>query len=776
MAELKIRAKLKKDIYRTDDYAVAIFEGTENGKTVEYKLVGSLIPQTKNVTYDITAEKKDDSKYSGFKYMVTSVSVSSTMDEDETISYLSSGIFQGIGKKTAERIYRTFGQDSVRIIEETPEELIKIKGLNRAKIDRMVEEYKKTTSLAALYKYLKPYGITFKQAGDIKKIVPDEYKKDLTNFAKEYPYDMIKVRGIKFDMADRVAIDNGFSTCHFERVSAAAREIIRNEMVKGHVACDYMTLATELIKILHTKEINAATVKKHILSLINSHRLEYKKAEYKNETYFYLYLPEVRRAEEELSDYIAKNTGISMTKIDALSARIKEEELKRGIKLDTSQEEAVKTALYNKFSIITGGPGTGKTTIIRMIADIWEKETKKGITLMSPTGKAARRMSECTKRPAATIHSTLKLGIDNREFASDGYDYADDEYIENNLVIIDECSMIGMFLARNTLKRLKHCQIVFVGDADQLPSVECGRVLADLIKSERIPVTKLEYTHRQDDGSSICTNAMRVNKGQAPLVAAADFQIRVFKDNDDNATGFYGADMERLGQVEEQMVKAYAENIKIFGKENVVLLCPFNKHYAGQISVNKKIQEMVNPSLGRKEYKGKDGNIFRTGDPVMQLINDDDIANGEVGVVTAIDKIDGRETLVVRFDECIKTYDKDTIENITLAYAMTVHKAQGSEYDAVITCLSDEHSVMLKRNILYTAITRAKKKVCLIGSEKAFATAINNDTIDERHTFLWYDLKQKIKNTNAQKEEKKENTGDGYAGQITLFDEGIITC
>ena len=760
MSQVQFKAKLKRDVFRSETYAVAIFEGKDKGKYIEYKCVGALVPSIKGVTYDITANCSPDIKYSGEKYDVIAAEVSKELDKDEIIEYLSSGMFPGIGRKTAERIYVRFGEKSVETIEEYPEKLNSIKGLNAAKIKKIVEEYKKNTSVAACFRYLGPFGITLKQVNEVKRLAGKEGGSDLVTFVKENPYQLMKIRGITFSVADTVAKDNNVASDDINRVKAAAVQVIKNEMLKGHLACEYDFLATSMTELLKTRAVNGSNIKKFIKNLLYSQDISYKKTRDGDETYLYFYLPYTRRAEEELGNLIAENVGRNVKRIENLESKIKEEELKKNVRLDECQKDAIKTALESGLSIITGGPGTGKTTIINIIADLWEKEIKRNIFLMSPTGKAARRMEDCTKRPAATIHSTLHLGLSD-ESGERAESFTEDEFIKDSLVIIDESSMIGLFLARDMFKRLKNCQIVLVGDADQLPSVECGRVFADLIESGRIPTEKLLYTHRQSEGSLICDNASRINSGNTKLIAGSEFQIKVFTNNS-------GYDFDKLTKIEDQMIKAYQESINVYGRENVVLLCPFNKHPAGQLSVNQRIQEIINPSLGRKEFKGKNGNTYRVGDPVMQLINENEISNGEVGCVIAIDKVDNRDVLLVKYDDEIITYDKEDVKNITLAYAMTIHKSQGSEYDVVITCLSDEHTVMLKRNILYTAITRAKKKVCLIGSEEAISSAIQNDTIEERHTLLWHDLKEKIK------EKEKPKTIKPEMVQLSIFDEVII--
>ena len=724
------RAKWTTDIFRNDNFAVALFHDGER----TYKCIGPMVPSVKNVYYDIVAEESKDEKYGGMKYTITSVAISKCDGKKEIIDFLSSGLFPGIGKKMAEKIYAKFGEQSVEIVKNMPEKLTAVKGISSAKIGNIIRNYKHNKAETEAFEYLQKFGFTVRQVHDIRQENPTD---DLIDYVKSNPYSMISVRGVTFDMADKVAIDNLVPRDDIARVEAAAIQIIKNYMVAGHVGCEYLPVAKELIKLLNTERVNASTVNKYILELIKRDKIDYRKVMIDGKEVLYLYLFSALEAENELTDCIKKclesNTA---PEIKELNFKIKKISTDQGIRLDQSQYNAVKTALCNNLTVITGGPGTGKTTIINTIAEVWDKYVKKDVVLMSPTGRAARRMSEATGRHAATIHSTLRFGI------SDSFgirnEMSEENYIEDSLVIIDEASMIDQFLARDTLKHLKKCVIVFVGDADQLPSVGCGKVLEDLISSHKIPVAKLEYSHRQDDGSTICENAYKIKNGNCNIKAAPDFSIMVSKADP------HDYNFPLMEKVEEKMISEYTRLVDRFGLENVAVLCPFNKHSAGQLSLNKKLQQIMNPCNGRKEFKGKNGEVFRAGDPVMQLINDEDVSNGDVGTVMTIDRVDGREVLIVKYYDCLKTYTKDNSENITLAYAMTVHKSQGSEYDAVVTCLTDAHGSMIRRNILYTAITRAKKYVSFVGTETALKNAILNDKVEPRNTLLSYNLRQKI--------------------------------
>ena len=744
--ETEFTAKWERDIYRSDDYAVAFFYDEETDKT--YKCVGHFVPSLKNVRYNIKAHQSKDEKYGGDKYEIISAEISACKTKKEIIGLLSSGLFPGIGKAMAERIYNKFKERSIEIIEEHAEELICIKGISQAKIRKIVLSYRQNKIEAEAYAYLAPYGFTLNQVHQIKKMSPIP---EVLDFIRSDPYSMMEVRGVTFDMADMVALDNLIPRDDLKRVEAATVQIIKNMMSNGHTGCEYLPVAVEVIKMLKTDKLNAKNIKSHILELINRDKIGYRRVMYEGKEILYLYIHSALNAENELSNEIKKCIDSKKKhSIKNIEWQIEAKSREFGIQLDESQKQAIKNALNNNFSVITGGPGTGKTTIIRIIAAIWEDcfRGSSDIVLMSPTGRAARRMSEATGRHAATIHSTLRFGL------TDSYgvrkEMSEENIIEDSLVVIDECSMIDLFLARDMMTHLRRCTVILVGDADQLPPVGCGQVLEDIIKSDRVPVSKLTYTHRQNKGSAICENADRIKRGITKLRASSDFSMIVSKDSSKDF------DYDYLEKLENRIIAEYQKLLPEYGIENIAILCPYNKHKAGQLSINKRLQEMLNPYNGSREFKGKNGLVFRSGDPVMQLVNEDDVSNGDVGKVITVDKVDGIDTLVVKYYDCVKSYTINNIENITLAYAMTVHKSQGSEYDAIITCLADMHGPMIRRNIIYTAITRAKKKVVFCGSMSALEEAIQNNSTDSRNTLLWYNLRTQIENKNKVIDFKKE--------------------
>ena len=732
MGKVTFRAKWKKDLFRSDDFAVAIMEDCKTGK--EYKCTGALVPSAKNVRYEIEAEEKENTKYGGMEYRITSCAMSKHSGKEEMTALLSSGIFPGIGPQTAEKLYAKFGDSVLEVIENEPSKLTVIKGITRTKAEKISKSFKDNTAETELYRYMAPFGFTVKQIHKVRQISTTPA---LIDFVTASPYTMMRIRGVTFGMADLLARDNGIEEDATERIRAAAEQVLRDNMRDGHVGMKFKALTREMVKLLNTDRIDNDNIGSLTADLIENGWLAYRKIKDGNDVLVYIYLPHVLNAEKELARLIYSNscrsTGLSEKRVMDELSRFERNE---GMQLDPGQKEAVMMALTNGLSVITGGPGTGKTTIIKALASIWQSafHGRKEVALMSPTGRAARRITEQTGMPASTIHSGLKLGI------ADDTGVREDEQAENTitdaLVIVDEFSMVDMFLARDMMKNLKDCVVIFVGDSDQLPSVGCGKVLSDILESRAIPVTRLEYIHRQEEGSNICTNADLIRHGQKGLKAGDDFVILLLPD---------GSGMRQdatMQKIEDKMVSEYRRLTDLYGEDNVAMLCPFNKHPGGQQSINKRMQEELNPyERLKKQFRSSKGDIFRVGDPVMQLINTEEVSNGEVGRAIAVDRVDGRDVLAARYFDTTVTYTQDEAENVALAYAMTVHKSQGSEYDAIITCLTDFHGPMAKRNIIYTAITRARKQVVLIGNKRAILEAIDNDSTDDRNTMLKYELR-----------------------------------
>ena len=725
-----------RELFRNGTEAVVIMKDPET--KWQYRCRGPFPELIRNVKYDVSIADIVNLGDRGEEYAVSSCMVAECREKEDIIGILQSKMFSGIGPALAKKIYDKFGTRTIDVIENSPYELSEISGITKDKAWDIYKCGKKHSQEMKMYSYLEKYGFTIRQAMQFARVSATE---DLLDEVERFPYKLMEVRGVTFEMADAVAKDNGIIADSFDRIAAAAVTIIKKEMQKGHAAADYETLARTLINMLKCEKINQHTVGVYIKSLIDKGRLAYRKVKEAETTFFYLYLPGVEKTELRIAEKLLGQGKPVMTE-----SQIKKYlalEMHKSDKIpDVSQEAAVINALSHSVSVITGGPGTGKTTVINIICRIWNNhfQGRKPIVLMSPTGRAARKMNEATSIPANTIHSTLRLRPSDDE---DKRRQTEDVVICDSLVIIDECSMLDMFLARDVLDRLRDSTLVLIGDPDQLPSVGSGRIFADIVESNAIPCSKLVNIHRQNEGSGVCKNAARIKAGTAPLKAYKDFNIYIPKD-DGNA---YMDDEERMQMIEDKMINEFFCLSDIYGRDNTVILCPFNKNKAGQESVNARLQDKLNPFReGLKEFKTKNGQIIRITDPVMQLVNRDLVSNGEVGRAISIDKVDGRDILSVKYENGLLEYAYEESAEIGLAYAMTVHKSQGSEYDAVITCMTDRHGLMRRRDILYTAVTRAKREVALVGTESAIKYAIENDQSECRNTLLKHELAKALVN------------------------------
>jgi len=738
-------------VYFNEANGYCVFQYRDSDTGDRFTCVGTGLPDNKKIRYNLTCKIVENKKY-GQQYEMVSFEENIGNSRDDIIDYLTSGNFKGVGPVLARRIFDKFGKDTLSVIENEPERFLEIKGITKKKLEDITDGYRSSKREAEIYKLLIPFGFTSKQ---IHTLCTRYKSGDLAEYIKSNPYKLCRLRGVTFEMADELAMELGFSKTSWLRVTAVAVDSIKKEMKSGHVAVEAQRFAALFVKSCSCPEITMKTWWRYIFGPltegnvklpsnkrsrfadpkeagpIQTGEIKRVKKTLKNSTEDWYYLWDAYEAERELAE-----KAVSFLNLPKEDFR---KELKAEMSgLDGSQKEAVKISLKEPFSIITGGPGTGKTTIIKLLARLYkEKYPDREVILLAPTGKAARRMSQATGLRAQTIHSYLKLGVND---GNEDIKKESDVEITDSLVIIDESSMVDLWVARVLFNSISDSKVILVGDIDQLPSVGSGSVLKDMMESGEIPVSTLRYVHRQKEGSTICDNADLIRNGDPELEEADDFRITYIKEAGINTT-----DEMALKAAEDEMIKRYMEDISQFGKDNVICLCPYKKYAAGTRSVNARIQELLNPLGNRREVKGRNGDLFRVGDPVMQLINttietDDGteyISNGDIGRVVDLTKTQDGDTVVVRYEngaEC--EYSKADTEMITLAYAITVHKSQGSEYDSVVTCLTDAHRMMLYRKVLYTAITRGAKKVTLVGTETAVRKAVSNTEMRRRNTGL----------------------------------------
>ena len=627
--------------------------------------------------------------------------------------YLASGLIKGIGKVLAKRIVDTFGEETMNVLSHQSGRLREVPKLGTAKIRQIRESWLQNETMRENMIFGQTYGISIVK---MTKIVR-KYGPDAIAIVKADPYKLCRdIWGIGFATADKIALSVGIPKDSPLRARASISFTLETEAEDGGHCWTYendlLLHANELTEI--PTEILSTALK----SEIDEGRVVVEGGEAASPRR--VYLKSLYFSERDVARRVKAilDAPRSFEAFDAERA-IAWWQSRAGFELAPKQRLALERSLKSKFSIITGGPGVGKTTIIRALVEIYGKK-KLDVILAAPTGRAAKRMSESVGVPAQTIHRLLKWNPVTNRFTYDA-----ENRLEGDVFVFDETSMIDVKLACDLLSALPDsATVVWVGDTDQLPSVGAGSVLGDLIKSGAVPATKLDFIFRQDTSGLIVTNAHHVNAGEPLEIRQGD-------------TDFYFMRCEDPETCVKRAIEFMQTRIpRKFGLDplaDVQVLVPMRKNVLGTDNLNVEIQRAMNPH-GDAIVRG--GTTFRVGDRVMQLRNnyDKDVYNGDVGFVKAVNA--GDRAMVVSFDGRPVKYDGGDLDELVLAYAMTIHKSQGSEYPAVIVIMHSQHYVMLQRNLLYTAITRGRKLVLLMGVPYAIDQAIKTNTVRERRTSL----------------------------------------
>lgn len=616
--------------------------------------------------------------------------------------YLGSGLVPGIGPKMAQRLVEAFGTETLRVIDEEPQRLRRVSGIGRKRAKDIRAAWQKQRSLQAVMVFLQGVGIGTAQAARIYK----QYGDKAVAVIRQNPYRLAtEVAGIAFKSADVIARQVGIPEDSPLRAQAGLRYALERAGAEGHVFLPAEELVERAAELLGQR---VETVEPTLAAAIQSGVVE--------RDAHGVYTPILHRAEMQaarrISDLLRGPLPQVPIQIDKALAWI---ERTREIQLSPEQREAVRLALEAKALVITGGPGTGKTTVLTGILDVWERKGLKAV-LAAPTGRAAKRMEAATGRGAQTLHRLLEFSPQQGGFTRN-----EANPIDADVVVLDECSMIDTLLLAASMDALRpDCRLVLVGDVDQLPSVGPGAVLMDLIASQALPVVHLRTVFRQAGQSGIVHNAHRVNQGQEPEFNDADF--------------FF---VERLdpAAARDTIVELAARRIPAkFGldpRRDVQVLAPIRRGPAGVEGLNEALQTALNPSVERLA-----GRPFGIGDKVMQQRNNYelDVFNGDVGIVASFD--DPSNTATIQFDGRAVAYPHDALDELDLAYAGTIHKSQGSEYPAVIMALLPQHYMLLQRNVLYTGLTRAKQLVVIVGDPRSIQRAARTTESARRHTAL----------------------------------------
>jgi exodeoxyribonuclease V alpha subunit len=627
--------------------------------------------------------------------------------------YLGSGLIRGIGPIMAGRVVAKFGLETLDVMEARPDDLLEVEGIGKIRAERISKTWQEQKEIRDVMVFLQGNGVSSTYAVKIYKV----YGNRSISIVKENPYRLaLDISGIGFKTADSIARNMGIDPGAQIRIEAGIIHVLRGLVDEGHVYYPQdklMTVAAELLEV-ETPKMEAA-----LIELVKQRRIVIEPQGGGQAIYLTpLHVAEVNVA-KRLETLI--NAPRQMFPIDIEKA-IQWVQTAMGINLAEMQQEAIKKAVINKVLVITGGPGTGKTTLLNCLLRILEKKNQR-ILMASPTGRAAKRLAEVTGREAKTIHRLLEYSP--RE---GGFKRNEDNLLEADLVIIDEVSMLDILLMNNLLKAIPPiATLLLVGDVDQLPSVGLGNVLGDIIASGRVETVKLTEVFRQAQESLIIVNAHRINLGEFPVAAPpqdkkADFYFIEREDPD-----------QALALIKELCATRLPKSFHLDSYEDIQVMTPMHRGLVGVASLNAELQMLLNPT-GKEVIRG--GRCFRVNDKVMQIVNnyEKEVFNGDIGRVVGIETED--QKIVIRYDDRMVDYGWNELDELVLAYAISIHKSQGSEYQAVVVPLLSQHYIMLQRNLLYTAITRARKLVVLIGSRKAIAIAIRNNKVQHRYTGL----------------------------------------
>ena len=694
-------------------YMIALYRPCENikdsagSRITQVKAVGYCLPMSNNLRYNMLGHWSKNPKF-GVQFEVESYNEVIVPTREGIIAYLSSGQIKGIGPKMAEKIYAAFGQQSLEVLDKEPEKLLSISGISEGKLKKICDSYLANRGARDVVAFLSPHGITPNRAVRLYK----EYGDKTMDIVKNHPYQLCDLTGIGFKTADRIAMSMGFNQLSTERVDQGVLYTLTDAESKGHLCMEKHDFVKACLKTLDTPELTEEMVANRAARLVFSGQL----VSYQGN----VYRAKTAHVEEQLASAIHQQMKHRKAhSYEDLDTAIDAEEKKLGMKFAPEQREAVKIALTQGLSIITGGPGTGKTLIQKAILDIYRRNHPgKEICCCAPTGRAARRMEQATGFPASTVHKALGLMADE-----DG-DYEGPEALAADMILVDEISMLDVYLAGYLFEAVKYgAQMVLIGDADQLPSVGPGAVLSEMIASGCIPVVRLDKVFRQNAGSRIATNAKLIRHGNVGLEHGNDFQF---------------INSPRLADSAEIIVDLYLQETEKYGVDNVALLTPYRqKTETGVNALNERLREKVNPPDAKKPEVVFGNRKFRYGDKVMQTKNHDDVNNGDIGYIKKIIHIGDDTTVHVDFgDGRVKEYDSSELDMLDLGYASTVHKSQGSEYQSVIINLQCAHSIMLTRPLIYTAITRGKERVTIVGEKKALCISIKRTDTEKRGTCL----------------------------------------
>lgn len=718
-------------IYRSEASGYTVMVGIMSGK--EYTLVGTCPGIEPGENIKATGHESTHEIY-GSQFVIEHYQTVAPKSREAIERYLGSGAIKGIGAAMANRIVEKFGDDTMRIIEEEPERLAEVKGISERKAMDIAANVSSKKEMQDGVMFLQNYGISVNLAGKIFAT----YGNEMYDIIRQNPYKLAEdIEGLGFRTCDDIARKAGIMADSDFRIESGIQYALMMAEANGHCYLPLKELSDDTQNLL---DIYIEDLRQYLIDLQMHNRIVVKGEKvYRQQLYF---------TELQVAKQLQDLNVVNKTKDEQLEARIDEVMEKEGIELDPMQREAVSTAANAGLLVITGGPGTGKTTTINTILHVFDEEGKT-ILLAAPTGRAAKRMSEATGWTASTIHRLLEYQGRPAEEEEDGesvrghFERNETNPLECDVIIIDEMSMVDIYLMNNLLKAVgKGTRLILVGDANQLPSVGAGNVLRDIIAAGSIRTIKLNRIFRQAAESDIVVNAHKINEGKDVDLAKKSRDFLFIR----------STTPERIFQSITALVLDKLPKYLSIDPFDIQVMTPQRKGALGVERLNQLLQEVMNPKSGKKPEKEINGTLFRLGDKVMQIKNDynliweirgrfnipiekgEGVFNGDIGIVREINQY--AQTITVQFDDRFVEYQYKDCENLELAYAITIHKSQGSEYPAVVIPMYQGPAMLMNRNLLYTAVTRAKSCVCLVGNPEIFNNMLRNETEARRYSSL----------------------------------------
>ena len=738
---MKIQGYVSEIIFRNEEnnYSVFVLE-REEGSTVP--VVGKLPPFSVGQSLEVEGEFVFNSKF-GRQFSAEKVRFLQPTNTEGIYKYLSSGLIKGVGPITAKNLVDHFKNDTLSIIELNPDRLTEVKGISKSKAEQIAKTYNEIREMQNTIIYLQQFEVSTLTAVKIYRFYGNKTRTVMEN----NPYTLVEdVDGIGFITADKIASKMGIQPYSNFRFRAGLLHILNESTEKsGNTFLPYDTAISSLLKLLDVKEDdeNAPDTKEIIDNMIFKLCIDDKIKIIDFEGLKGIILSKLYYTEKNIAGKIFQLLGANSVPTTDVSSEIAIYEARNKIKLHEKQKQAVSMAVNNNISIITGGPGTGKTTIIKCVISILKSQRKKFL-LMAPTGRAAKRMSESTGEDAKTIHRALDINFKND--SGKFYTFNESNPLPHDVIIVDEVSMIDCFLMNSLLKALKRtAQIILVGDKNQLPSVGAGNILSDILGSRKVKTCTLSEIYRQDSSSYIVLNAHSINKGEMPVL-------------DNKSSDFFFEKKDDVNDMCESIIMLQSKRLPGYfniDPYKIQVLAPMKNGICGIDNLNRRLQEVLNPKSKNKREITSERFIYREGDKVMQTENNYEqewvryvdglreegtgVFNGDIGIIEAINPFTGEAKIV--FDDgrtCV--YDRTTMLELVHSYAITIHKSQGSEFDIVIIPVILGANTILTRNLLYTAVTRAKKAVVLVGTKFAISRMILNNYTAQRYTTLKYFL------------------------------------